>query len=474
MLSTLEFENLDLFNYYQDIELFPQGDKHHYSIAKNEIELTCSPVCDQRCAYCYLQEFQKELYPIIPQHKELIHNIDLFFDYIYNQRYTYFYTINIFGGDIIYNNTLFDILDLLDKYFAKIYQNEPGIFENRLTRIIIPNNLQWVVKAPEKVLLFREYFHRFRQVYNTRIMFSWSCDGPFGNWVRENQELDDYYYDTILRFCLEFNAGFHPMISAAGADYLIENYDWWLEQYRRYNFKLPFDFQPMMLEVRNDDWTDGALLKYCEFLSHVFEKRMEMVNYDIANFARHYFIGDGDKGTLPSLNNYDCLVIRYRNFNGMSGIQEKISCDIQACIYFNANELSLIPCHRTCYPQFVGAYFITDDKKEHITGIKPHNLNAYITIRSCKDYLLPKCNSCKYNAWCIKGCLGSNYENTNELFFPPKTVCKLFETKIKHIVKLLCDSGVYQYALDNNVFISEADKQGWIDLVEEVNGNGKK
>ena len=135
-------------------------------------------------------------------------------------------------------------------------------------------------------------------------------------------------------------------------------------------------------------------------------------------------------------------------------------------IYFNANNLSLIPCHRTCYPQYVAAYFLTDEEKTKIIGIKPHNLNTYITIRSMKDNILPKCSNCPFNEWCMKGCLGANYESTSELFLPPRSVCKMFKAKFVHIAHLLYDQGIYQCAVENQIFLNKQHQQVWDNLMQ--------
>ena len=55
------------------------------------------------------------------------------------------------------------------------------------------------------------------------------------------------------------------MVGACNISKWVENYDWWLDQYKKY-FPDDEDFQPSMLEVRNDDWTEENIQDYLKFL----------------------------------------------------------------------------------------------------------------------------------------------------------------------------------------------------------------
>ena len=69
-------------------------------------------------------------------------------------------------------------------------------------------------------------------------------------------------------FAKHNNFAFHPMISSHNIKHWIENYKWWMEKFKQYDFSLP---SLMTLEVRNNDWTDETISQYCEFLEYVIE-----------------------------------------------------------------------------------------------------------------------------------------------------------------------------------------------------------
>jgi hypothetical protein len=77
--------------------------------------------------------------------------------------------------------------------------------------------------------------------------------------------------------------GFHPMVYSKSCKYWIENYKWFKEKIKEYN--LP-DRDPMMLEVRNDNWTDEDIDYYLEFIDFLIdEKEKEFDN--IRLFSKH-------------------------------------------------------------------------------------------------------------------------------------------------------------------------------------------
>ena len=89
---------------------------------------------------------------------------------------------------------------------------------------------------------------------------------------------------------LATKAGFHPMVSYESIDSAIENYDWWLEQYKKYFPDAPEKpFSPMFLEVRNDGWTDEAIEKYLNLLHHVIEVRYKACHESVDELAKNLF-----------------------------------------------------------------------------------------------------------------------------------------------------------------------------------------
>ena len=69
----------------------------------------------------------------------------------------------------------------------------------------------------------------------------------------------DEFYDKVFSFAKHYGYGFHPMVAAASIEKWIDNYKWWIKMLKKYD--LPMDYL-MMLEVRNDDWTDEKIKEF--------------------------------------------------------------------------------------------------------------------------------------------------------------------------------------------------------------------
>ena len=94
------------------------------------------------------------------------------------------------------------------------------------------------------------------------ICFSYSGDGKYLTDTRERTDISDELYDEIFSLIARHpEFGCHPMVGACNISKWVENYDWWLDQYKKY-FPNDEDFQPSMLEVRNDDWTKENIQDY--------------------------------------------------------------------------------------------------------------------------------------------------------------------------------------------------------------------
>lgn len=434
-----------LFEYYLNSDLFPSpiAPKKYY-INKNALELIIRSQCNLQCEYCYIKNYGDELYPEKLSKEETLKNFDLFLDYIYNIRKNYFYEIELYAGDLLYDEIILDLIEIIKKYFIQIKKDAPQLLQYT-TNICIPSNLVNIYKNPELGNKLIEIFQDLRQEFNIRINFSWSTDGIYQTSVREKQELTEEYYNTIFEFCKQTNSGFHPMTSALSMSTAIENYDWWLKKIEELNLNPDrVSFQPMMLEVRNSDWTEETIDQYMSLLDHMMEKRLEMCNNSIKELTYHLFIGDGENNTLPNLENYDPL--RYP-LGKSASYSEQISCSAQNSIMLNCTNLSLCFCHRTCYPQFIPVYFTTDENKEHIIDYIINNIGGYITLKTFKKRNHPVCVKCVWRDQCLGGCLGSQFEFSGEILYPIPSVCKMFDTKFKHLLKLYSDYGVLKEAL---------------------------
>jgi len=137
-------------------------------------------------------------------------------------------------------------------------------------------------------------------------------------------------------------------------------------------------------------------------------------------------------------------------------------CSIQGGAVFRVSDLAYVPCHRTMYPHFVYGHLIKEDGK--IVGMEAHKPTLAIKIKNLNpNRSVLKCSSCPINFMCIKGCLGSQFEHTNDLFCAEDTVCDLLYTKYKTIHEIALEYDLYnwmnkslEFAIDRKDFINHA------------------
>lgn len=434
-------EQKDLMTFYMNTDLIPIPENNEsIHINRNGIELIVRPDCNQRCEYCYLTQHGKELYPDKVSKEEILHNIDLFLDYYYNERKNYSYLIELFAGDLFFDGLFFDVIKILKKYLIPIHQKHEDLREY-MTTLCIPSNLSFVVEKPEYVPLVLEIKEELRE-YNIRLIFSWSSDGLYAVNSREKKELTQEYFEKINDFCEKVGAGVHPMVAPENVHNWIENYEWWL---KLLSTREEHDFQPMMLEVRNNNWTDENIEDYKKLLTHMMEVRYSICDYDNKKLARHLFIGDAQDGTLKRMDNYDplCLITKEPN-----NARTHISCSMQKLLHINCTNLSLVICHRLSYPVTTGIYFDVNEDNSKIIDFTPYNPDLYIQVRTMSTKMLPVCSSCEINDYCLKGCLGAQFEDSGEILLPIPSLCHFFKEKNKHLAFLYHKYNLFNIARD--------------------------
>lgn len=449
------FLNQAIFNdentFYKQMRLIDEKYSYDNKIYPKiqKIELIIRPDCNQSCEYCYIKQHGKELYPIEQRltKNEILNNLNIFLDFIFNEKKYYVKQWELFAGDLFYDGIFFDILDIFDKYYKQYFQLYKSLFLKEQIIILLPVNTSFS-KNKDTVLKLKQYIDYFKTEYNIRIVLSFSTDGKYAVDTREQDNLNinniDEYYDNLFKLSKELNFCFHPMISHSNVKNWIKNYDWWIENFSKYykETELEKDFQPMILEVRNNDWDDESLKEYEKLLTHIFNKRLQICNNNIDELAYHIFNGNGENNTLPKLKQYDLLHMGVNN-------SIKISCSIQGLLHINLADLSLVLCHRLTYHQFKGGKFIVENNK--ITDIEPINPTLFLNIFSINSNLLPKCYSCVYKYFCIKECLGSSYETHGELFFPSDNTCNFLQKKYEVLIKLYFNSGLFESALKQGI-----------------------
>lgn len=426
------------------------------------VEVIVRPECNQKCDYCYIAQHGEELYPLKERvsNEQLLDNLDSLLDYIYNEQKTYINRWEFFAGDLFYDDFFFDMCEVLYSHWAKVNQMYKTVMVNTPLLALIPCNFSFM-KKPLQVEKVKEWVYKFKEI-NVNLVFSCSTDGKYATDTREKTELTDEYWDTLFSFLKEMGWCCHPMVSVNNIEHWVENYDWWVEQYHKYNLGFN-DIQPMMLEVRNDDWTPEKIDAYLNLLNHMLEYRLSLCDNDVDLLAYHLFKGDGQFGTLPKMDQYDPIRLPSA-FDNIS--LQKISCSIQGLLHISLNNLTVVPCHRLAYKQFSGIRFIQDENGK-ICDYETNNLNALLSILFVNAMNQPGCHECLYSKLCLKGCLGAQYETNGDLFQPAMTVCDLEKSKINFLISKYYELGIIQSAMAQGL-LDENVVQYYSDLMNNI------
>lgn len=439
---------LDYFIYDNFLKRFEFNQRFTESLEEkdpamlNGIELIIRPECNQQCEYCYITKHGKKLYPKRFTNEEILNNLKLILDYFFIEKKLYVKHWELFAGDLFYDNLIFDIFDIFYPYLKNIYEHYSHLTE--ITNIMIPNNCSFI-KSDEKIKKMQEYIDKFADIH-CRIVLSASIDGKYAQGVREKDEYEDEYYEKLFTFFQKNQYGYHPMIYAGNIEHAIENYDWWLEQLEKYNTNL---YQPMLLEVRNpDEWTDEKIQAYLKLLKHIINRRIKMFDNDIEEFTDHLFTNHMKVREKESCG-YDPIV-----FPDVSNLNQAdtniITCSFSENLHIRLGDLSIVPCHRMCYPQFVAGNYIVNKEKNKIIGIEGYNVTSYISMVTYNPSVAPGCVTCPIKTHCIKGCFGAQYEWTGEYLIPILSVCTLFKAKTAFLIKTYYDLGVLKIAKEKD------------------------
>lgn len=417
-----------IYGYWQEYgtACYNNGDTSKFSRGLS-LELYITPECNQNCEYCYLVKNKDEIYPKeIRDPDTIINNLKILLKYYQSQGFA-LPRIDLFSGEIwgygLGNRILNTLLEAINH----------GL---RIDEIVIPSNMSFL--ANEKTAqTIQDYIDIFA-IENTRIIFSASVDGkmieektrPYvgGEKITLAKKNDDFY-DRLFKFLKLNHYCIHPMVSAASVDNWIENYDWWWEQYHKYEIEAPWYYFSMFLEVRNNDWTDEKIIQYLKVVNHMMEKDMKEI-YHNENIEEFY---------CDKLKHIDYLVI---NKDGTKTLKEPTSknsyipydlassntpgCTINTMLCVRLGDLSIVPCHRTSYNKFIYGHYQIEDNK--IVDLIAENINLPLYIYTGNFLGAMECGTCP-NIYCIKGCFGSQYESTGEILYPIHSVCELAYAK---------------------------------------------
>lgn len=457
--------NKELFHIGNDLDhlLDTAIDEKNYKEMHEHImgvELIVRPECNQKCEYCYIARYGKELYPLEERvdNATILKNLDMLLTYFYRTNHAYINHFELFAGDLFYDNLYFDIMEVFLKHLKPLYEDYKLVFEKYGGLILMPSNFSFITDD-EKVQKIKNYQAEFEKL-NWELGFSISTDGKYMTKTREGKDLPDEYFDKLFQWTLDNpKNGFHAIISASNVKNMIPSYDWWKEMYAKYYTDFAarehytLDFLPYWLEARNDDWTDEAIEDYLKFIDYAFKDRFAMHDNDPEKMAYHLFKGDGQlEGTKMRLAQSDPVRI---DVNTDERNAEEIGCSISNLMCITLNNFAIVPCHRLNYPQFRGGYLTTDETNSKIVGTRPFNVIALMSTKMCHSDSRPKCTTCLYKKVCHKGCLGAQFEATGEVHQPVLSVCRLFRAWYNYLILLYHDNGVLEAAFNMNLITPE-------------------
>lgn len=391
----------------------------------SNLELYVTNQCNQKCEYCYLHKYPG-IYPKDKTNPEnILHNLKLIYEWMLENDYA-INRLDFFSGEIWHTTLGFQILDLTYEYTTK-----KGLKYND---ILIASNCFFVAN-PKTFQKIQQYIDKFKMTGH-QLVFSISIDGKYidnDDRQRNDQTLyTDEFYDTLFTFAIHNTFYFHPMISSGNIHLWPQNYQWWKEMFKKYDM---MTHHIMMLEVRNNDWTDETIDLYTKFIVSLGEDYLHDYCKDNIEVLGNV-IGHVRQDNVPPLEGYYPWII--------GETDSFIGCSICNHLTIRVGDLAICPCHRSAYDKYLYGFLKVENDK--ICGIEARNPQMAIKILMGNHHTAyNQCNTCLYNHYCLKGCIGSQIETMRDPFIPIPSVCKFFKAKYSAIIQWYERIGIIKY-----------------------------
>lgn len=205
----------------------------------------------------------------------------------------------------------------------------------------------------------------------------------------------------------------------------------------------------MLLEVRNDDWTDECIAEYKEFLRYLLDltlkyhdNKIETVVNDLFLYNQVYETEEG-KDNLLWGESMPYIPITLSETKGFYG------CTVSTHMTVRLGDLAICPCHRTAYNKYLYGYFKQDENGK-IIGVKANNPQIAINILMLDNRkVVLGCDSCIFKDVCLGTCKGQSIESHNDPFYNDPKVCNFLYQKYSTIYDLYEEKGIMDWLEKN-------------------------
>ena len=373
------------------------------------LELIVTDECDHECKYCYYKNFGNNFFNEKTRDKDtILNNLDLLLQWLKEKNY--YPHIDLFSGEVFSSDIGFECVEKIIEYM------------NPYQRLVIATNMSFIFDD-DKIKRVEQLKNK-AETKMCNLILSASVDGKFmeeNRPLRNGKKRDDIYYDKLFRFCKKHGIGFHPMVCNSNINKWKDNFLWFINMLEKHEMDRYFLY---LLEVRNNDWNIEQTKEYVRFIEFLFDWVWKDIKED-----KLELISRISKSKVFNILSSPFL----SNIRG-------IGCSIQTFVAVTLGDLTIPNCHRLAYSPLIGGRFIVENNK--ITGMKAENLVTYINIKSFESKVQPYCKSCLIKHFCQRGCLGSQYETTGNMFTPIPTVCRLYHGKVFTLLKKLKDCDI--------------------------------
>lgn len=411
-------------------------------VPKGSLELFLTPTCNQKCEYCYLQKYP-DLYPAEINNKEtIITNLKKILDWCIKEEFL-LPNLDLFSGEIWHTNYGLEILDIVYDYIVN-----KGLM---CLSVTIPTNGTFF-HNPKQIVEIQNRLDNFKAI-QCPITISFSVDGKYVE--DEARPLndktlvrDDAFYDRLFTFAKHNEYGFHPMLAACSAKDWVKNFDWWVTMLRKYD--LPMD-RLMLLEVRNNDWTEETIKDYQQVIRHIFEFTWDYYEGNIPEVLNDLILYNQVYETKT--NKRDDLILWGEKVSYIPITTNETKgfygCTISTHLTVRVGDLAICPCHRSAYNKYLYGKFTLDEHGE-IAGVQANNPQLAVNILMLDNRkAVLGCDSCILNDICLGTCKGQSIESCSDPLRNDPIVCNFLQKKYEFIFDLYEEKGIMTWLEEN-------------------------